>query len=69
MPEGAVRTDVNSTGDSFRDGTPVTLPVAPGTAVTLPKEFGTEIPVADATLKSNPVTWLPTPEHFGNSIS
>jgi hypothetical protein len=68
MPAGLVRTDLNKTGIDYRKGNPV--PPAHTTdnsnPVTLPKNFGIVIPVSDATFKSNPVTWMPSPAHFGN---
>ena len=66
MPKGVVRTDLNTTGTSYKDGTPVTLPHTFGTPVTLPHTFGNVEPVADQTLAKNAVTWQPTPTHFGN---
>ncbi len=69
MPEGLVRTDANKTGTTFRDGTPVTLPVNFGTDVNLPHEFGIPLPVSDPTFNSNPVDWqTPDPAHFGNIV-
>jgi hypothetical protein len=62
MPEG-----LNRSGD-FRSGSPVTLPVLPGTPVTLPLDVGNDIPVATPDLNSNPVTWTPSPDHFGNPV-
>lgn len=69
MPKGIVRTDLNVTGVSYRDGTPVTLPHTFGTAITLPHTFGIVEPVSDQTLAVNTVTWTPSPDHFGNIIS
>lgn len=67
MPRGLNRTDLNTTGVTYKDGTPVTVPKNFGTPidttthnfgnpVTLPKDFG------------NPVTWAPNSNHFGNII-
>jgi hypothetical protein len=66
MPDSVVRTDLNTTGTSYKNGTPVTLPKNFGTAVTLPKNFGNPVPATSATFDSNPVTWQPDPAHFGN---
>jgi hypothetical protein len=63
MPEGLVRP-----GD-FRNGTPVTLPINFGTPITEPHSFGNPVPPTDATFNSNPVTWVPSPAHFGNIIT
>src|SRR5271157_5452633 len=65
MPRGLDRTDLNSTGTSYRRGTPVSAPVIFGTPVTLPKTFGNRMPF-DA---GNHVSWTPRPAHFGNLIS
>ena len=59
---GLVRTDLNTTGTSFRHGVPVVTPVNFGQAVTLPKNFGNTMPF-DA---GNPVT---SPTHFGNNVT
>ena len=64
MPRGLDRTDLNTTGTSFRNGIPVVTPINFGQAVTLPKNFGNVMPF-DA---GNPVTWAPSPVHFGNDI-
>ncbi len=58
---GLNRTDLNTTGISYKDGTPITLPHEFGTPVTTPHEFGS-IPPFDA---GNPVT---LPKNFGNQI-
>ena len=63
MPLGLDRS-----GD-FRHGNPVTLPHNFGNAVTEPKNFGNVEPQADATKNSNPVTWTPSPTHFGNPVT
>ena len=65
MPRGLDRTDLNTSGTSFRHGVPVVTPVNFGQAVTLPKNFGNTIPF-DA---GNPVTWNPNPTHFGNDVT
>lgn len=65
MPRGLDRTDLNTSGTSFRNGTPVTIPKNFGTVVTLPKNFGNTMPF-DA---SNPVTFKPSPAHFGNAVT
>lgn len=62
MPEGIVRS-----GD-YRKGTPVVLPKNFGHTVTSPEPFGNVMPQANATLNSNPVTWAPSPAHFGNGV-
>ena len=66
MPIGKNNTDLNTTGTSYKDGTSVTIPHEFSTPVTLPKDFGISIPVSDPTFNSNPVTWQPSPDHFGN---
>jgi len=71
MPEGIVRTDLNKTGTSYEDGSPVTLPKNFGNIVNWtpsPAHFGNPVPATDPTFNSNPVTWLPNPAHFGNII-
>ena len=65
MPRGLDRTDLNTTGTSFRNGIPVVTPINFGQAVTLPKNFGNTMPF-DA---GNPVTWTPSPTHFGNAVT
>ena len=65
MPRGLVRTDLNTTGTSFRHGVPVVTPVNFGQAIILPKNFGNTMPF-DA---GNPVTWEPSPSHFGNAVT
>ena len=56
-----------SSGD-FRNGTPILLPHTFGNPVSNPEPFGNVIPQSNATLDSNPVTWLPSPNHFGNTV-
>src|SRR5271166_4425104 len=60
MPEGIVRS-----GD-FRNGTPVHPGHSFGNSVNSPNPSGNVNPQANATLDSNPVTWAPSPAHFGN---
>lgn len=62
MPLGKV-----NSGD-FRKGTPIILPHQFGNTVSSPMPFGNPIPQANATLDSNPVTWVPSPSHFGNQV-
>ncbi len=62
MPRGINRTDLNKTGTSYRNGTPITLPHEFGNAVILPKDFGNK-PPQDA--PGNPVI---LPKDFGNQI-
>jgi len=67
MPLGLNRTDLNTTGTSYRNGSPVTLPKSFGNPVTLPKNFGN--PVELPKDFGNPVNWAtPDPTHFGNLI-
>jgi hypothetical protein len=49
-------------------GTTISSPLW-GNPVKLPKNFGIVIPVSDTTLKSNPVSWLPSSSHFGNAVT
>ena len=60
MPEGKV-----NSGD-FRSGTPIIAPHQFGNTVGTPVNDGNVMPQANATLNSNPVTWMPSPAHFGN---
>ncbi len=69
MPLGIVRTDLNKTETSFKNGTPITLPHTFGNHVVLPKNFGNPVPPTDPTFNSNPVTWTPNPAHFGNGFN
>ena len=62
MPLGKV-----NSGD-FRKGTPIVLPHQFGTPVAVPEPQGNVLPQSNATLNSNPVTWLPAPNHFGNTV-
>jgi hypothetical protein len=66
MPLGINRTDLNSTGKSYKNGSPITLPHAFGTSVELPVDFGNPIPSTGT--NENAVNWEPTPEHFGNDF-
>lgn len=68
MPEGLVRTDLNKTGTDYRKGTPVVLPHEYGNVVIEPKSFGNPVPPVDPSFNSNPVTWPPSSDHFGNNI-
>jgi hypothetical protein len=65
MPEGLVRS-----GD-YRNGTPITLPHQFGTPVGSNEPFGNVQPQSNPQTpgKGNPVTWLPSPAHFGNQVS
>jgi hypothetical protein len=69
MPKGIVRTDLNQTGTTFKDGTPVTLPKEFGTEVELPLDLGNAVPAAASTDNNNPVDWEPAVDLFGNAIS
>jgi len=44
------------------------LPHQFGTPVAKPEPQGNVIPQSNATLDSNPVTWVPSPSHFGNQV-
>lgn len=65
MPLGLNRTDANSSGTSFKNGTPVTLPLNVGNPAP-PASFGNPIPSSGT--EQNTVTWLPSPSHFGTLI-
>jgi hypothetical protein len=68
MPLGVNRTDLNETGTSYKDGTPVTLPLNVGNVISLPNNFGNPIP-SDGK-NENTVDWqTPDPTHFGNDIT
>lgn len=43
MPLGLNRTDLNETGTSYKDGTPITEPHEFGNPITLPHEFGNPV--------------------------
>jgi len=66
MPLGLNRTDLNTTGTSYRNGTPVTLPHDFGNDITEPHDFGNDIPSDGKNV--NTVNWVPSPAHFGNII-
>jgi len=69
---GLVRTDLNLTDITFRNGIPITLPHDFGNPVTWtpdPSHFGNPIPPPDPSLDSNLVIWAVDPAHFGNIIS
>lgn len=66
MPLGKNNVDFNSTGTSFRNGNPITLPHNFGNPVTLPVNSGNPIPSSGT--NENTVDWTPSPEHFGNDI-
>lgn len=67
MPLGLDRTDLNSTGTSYRGGTPVnTETIDFGNPVTTPVNFGNAIPSNGK--NENVVNWAPSPSHFGNII-
>jgi hypothetical protein len=61
MPLGLVRS-----GD-YRHGNPVVLPVTFGQLVILPVSFGHVVTIPISV--GNPVTWAPTPNHFGNAVT
>jgi hypothetical protein len=68
MPLGMNRTDLNNTGTSYRNGTPVTLPLNVGTPITEPHEFGNPVPTSGT--EKNVVDWqTPDPTHFGNVLN
>ena len=56
-----------ASGD-FRKGTPIVLPHQFGTPVSKPEPQGNVIPQSNVRLNGNPVTWLPSPKHFGNTV-
>lgn len=63
MPCGLVRS-----GD-YREGTPITLPHQFGNTVAGANQpFGNVNPQSNPSLDSNPVTWTPSPAHFGNQV-
>ena len=57
---------VNS-GD-FRKGTPITSGHQFGTPVSKPEPQGNVLPQSNPSLNSNPITWVPSPSHFGNTV-
>jgi hypothetical protein len=61
-------TAVGTTGNpSYRNGTPVVLPIDFGNQMLLPHEFGNAMLLPFEF--GNVVTWSPTPDHFGNIIT
>ncbi len=66
MPLGLNQTDLNASGTSYKDGTPITTPHEFGNAITTPHNFGNPIPTSGT--EQNLVTWAPSPSHFGNII-
>ena len=66
MPIGLNRTNLNTTGITYKDGFPVTLPLVFGTPVTLPVDFGNVVTTPIS--YGNVVTWAPSASHFGNII-
>jgi hypothetical protein len=72
MGLGLNRTDLNNTGTSYRNGTPVTLPLDVGNDVGWqtpdPTHFGN--PILTSGTEQNVVNWpTPDPTHFGNNVS
>lgn len=67
MSLGLNRTDLNKTGTSYKNGTPITLPHDFGNDVTPPVDFGNDIPSSGT--NQNVVNWVPSPAHFGNSFN
>jgi hypothetical protein len=69
MPRGLNRTNLNTTGTSYRNGTPIDLTTHNfGNVVDWnpsPSHFGNESPFD----QGNQVDWSPSPEHFGNLIT
>jgi hypothetical protein len=61
MPLGKVNTG------NFSKGTPITLPHQFGNAVDGSEPTGNVQPQANPALDGNPVTWAPSPTHFGNN--
>lgn len=69
MPLGINRTDLNTTGITYKDGFPITLPHDFGNPVDWltpdPTHFGNPIPSDGKNI--NTVDWpTPNPAHFGN---
>ena len=52
----------------FRTGTPLIIPHQFATPVISPEPQGNVNPQANSSLSSNPVTWTPSPVHFGNTV-
>ncbi len=82
MPRGLVRTDLNTTGVSYRNGNPVP-PASPSDNsnpvnwVPSPAHFGNPVTVTPTGGREpqpapigtgNVVNWAPSPAHFGNKI-
>ena len=72
MPLGVNRTDLNTTGITYKDGFPITLPHNFGNDVDWltpdPAHFGNPIPSDGNNV--NTVDWqTPDPAHFGNLFS
>lgn len=63
MPLGLNRTDLNTTGTSYRNGTPITEPHEFGTPITEPHDFGN-----DVTLPHDFGNDVTLPKNFGNVI-
>jgi|ERR1039458_9103968 hypothetical protein len=80
MPCGLVRSDLNLTGITFKDGFPLVLPANyeaenepsfPGNVVDWlpsPAHFGNPVPPTDLSFNSNVVLWTVNPAQFGNII-
>jgi hypothetical protein len=67
MPLGLNRTDLNSTGTSYRNGTPINTATHNfGNPIEEPHDFGNPIPSSGT--NENVVDWQPNPAHFGNMI-
>lgn len=70
MPLGLNRTDLNKTGTSYRNGTPIDLSTHKfGNVIDWspsPAHFGNPIP-SDGN-NQNVVDWSPDPAHFGNIV-
>jgi hypothetical protein len=67
MPCGIVRTDLNTTGISYRNGFPITYLPVDGYA-----QPGNEIdylPVDGYAFPGNLVDWFPNPAFFGNPVT
>ena len=62
MPAGKL-----NSGD-FRKGTPIQVPHQFGTPVSNPEPYGNVLPQSNPSLNSNPITWVPSPSHFGNTV-
>lgn len=62
MPDGKVNSGDNRKGNVITPGHQF------GTPIGEPEPFGNTEPQSNATLDSNPVTWAPSPAHFGNTV-